>query len=82
MKRKSLMQPDNKIFKIFRNNQKPRNSVFAINIKNGLFRSRDKEREHTVNKPSIMNIKDSNIKLYQANLFFTNSSAKIKTKMN
>ena len=81
MKRKSLMQPDNKIFKIFRNNQKPRNSVFAINIKNGLFRSRDKEREHTVNKPSIMNIKDSNIKLYQANLFFTNSSAKIKTKM-
>jgi len=80
-KRWTLMQSDNRIIKNLKNTRTPKNSIITSNIKNGLFKTRDKDREETVNKPSIMNIKDNNIKVYRANLFFANSSAKINTHL-
>ena len=80
-KRWTLMQSDNRIIKNLKNTRTPRNSIITSNIKNGLFKTRDKDREETVSKPSIMNIKDNNIKVYRANLFFANSSAKINTHL-
>ena len=80
-KRWTLMQSDNRIIKNLKNTRTPKNSIITSNIKYSLFKTRDKDREETVNKPSIMNIKDNNIKVYRANLFFANSSAKINTHL-